>query len=528
MIRWKRALAVCGLATALLFAGGQAAASPVIEPGIDCGSSRHDCFVLEAVTINGVTVYPLKELAPLYADYLAREISPDDVARLAQAVTDKYRTDGYFLSRAVAPKQSGPPGHLTLVVYEGYIDKIEVTGDAAPALESLLAGLTEKRPLRLAELDRRLTMATDLPGVRTHSRIEPELDDPARHRLVVSAGLQKWTGSLYIDNRGTRDVGPVQATARLGLNSIVRPGDQLALSLLTEPKDPRQFVQGELSYGAGLVGGERLRVAVSGSKSQEGLSPIDNVVGDQSLAAQVRVAFPLQRERRQSVWTSVVLDARHVEQVYRDGSGYADDLRVLRAGVQLDRASGSRSTSASLLVSRGLDILGASNDPGFGHSRYDANPRFWKVNAGASHYNDIGAHAGLFLAADAQWAPKPLFLSEQFAPGGSPYGRAYNYSEITGDKGIAGLAELRLGWDPKLRPLTFLQTYGFFDAAQTWFVPGRYGSGGSASFASAGGGLRLTFGRVTLRMEAAKPLTRTPFETGTRGWRFFASLWAGF
>jgi len=59
-------------------------------------------------------------------------------------------------------------------------------------------------------------------------------------------------------------------------------------------------------------------------------------------------------------------------------------------------------------------------------------------------------------------------------------------------------------------------------------VPGQFGTGGSSALASAGVGLRLSFKNVTLRFEAAKPLTRTPFETGDKDWRGFVSLWTGF
>lgn len=495
-------------------------------PEADCGRSPTDCVVLTGVTVDGVTAYPLKDLAPLYADYLAREVSTGDLVRIAQAITDKYRADGYFLTRAVVPPQAGG-GHARIRVYEGYIGEVEVTGDAAPALEALLGGLAERRPLRLADLERRLTLATDLPGVRTRSRIEPVLDDPARHRLVVTAGLRRWSGSLYVDNRGTQSVGPVQANLRAARNSLARPGDQLALSVLTTPDDPGEFVYGELSYGASLATGSRLRAAVSASRSREGTTPLNNAVGNESRAASLRLAHPLARGRKQSLWAALTLDARHVEQVFMNGAGYADDLRVVRGSLQADRASGTSSLSGFVQVSRGLDILGATEKPG-GGSRFGADGQFWKVNAGASHYRDIGRRAGVFVSADAQWAPDRLLLSEEFAPGGLPYGRAYNYAEISGDSGVAGLAELRYGFAPKRPPISFFQTYAFVDAAKVWNKPAAF-TARSMAFASAGAGMRVTLrDRVTLRLEAARPLTRTPFETGDKHWRGFVSLWAGF
>ncbi|MDZ4375653.1 MAG: ShlB/FhaC/HecB family hemolysin secretion/activation protein [Phenylobacterium sp.] len=497
-------------------------------PGDDCANGRSDCFVLTGLTIDGVSAYPLKDLAPLYADALAREISPDELVRIAQAVTDKYRRDGYFLSRATVPPQTGPAGQARLRVYEGYIDVVEVTGDAAPALEGLMSGLTGKRPLRLVDLERRLVLAADLPGIKPRSSIEPVIDDPARHRLVVSAGLQRWTGSLYVDNRGADAVGPGQANLRVGFNSWLRSGDQLAVSVFTIPHDYKEFLQAEVSYGAALASGARIRAAASASESRQGSNPFNNTVGNESQAASLRLAIPLQRARRRSLWAAVMLDGRHVEQAYRSGGGYADDVRVVRASLQADRSSGDASSSGYVQIAKGLPVLGASDRKGPRRSRFGADAKFWKVNAGATHYRDIGSRAGVFMSADGQWAPDPLLLSETFAPGALPYGRAYNYAEIFGDSGVAGLVEFRLGWDPQTRPFTFIQLYSFADAAKVWSRDVGFGSS-SATLASAGAGLRLSVrDRATFRLELAKPLNRTPFDQRDRGVRVFGSLWAGF
>jgi len=503
-----------------------AAAAPEApaRPGPDGEAAR---FVLTGLTVDGVSAYPLRDLAPLYADYLAREISTDDLVKIAQAITDKYRADGYFLSRATVPPQA-PGGHARIRVYEGYIGEVEVTGDAAPALEALLSGLTERRPLRLGDLERRLMLATDLPGVQPRSRIEPVIDDPARHKLVVAAGLRRWTGSLYLDNRGTEAVGPVQANGRIARNSLVRPGDQLGLSVLTVPDDPGEFIQGELSYAAALPAGSRLRGAISASRSRQGTTPLNNNVGTESQAASLRIAHPLARGRQQSLWAAVTIDGRHVEQAFRNGGSYSDDLRVIRGSLQADKATGGSSVSGYVQVSRGLEILGATKRASFDNSRFDADGSFWKVNFGASHYRDVGKRAGVYLAADGQWSPGRLLLSEEFAPGGLPYGRAYNYAEVSGDSGVAGLAEFRYGFAPKASPITFFQTYAFIDGAKVWNKPTPFGSR-SAAFSSAGAGVRLTLrGRFTVRVEAARPLTRTPFEPGDKDWRAFGSLSAWF
>ncbi|WP_296595529.1 ShlB/FhaC/HecB family hemolysin secretion/activation protein [Phenylobacterium sp.] len=523
--RERRPLRAVALALSAGLLGAAGPGPAAAQPPAD--ASTPPSFVLTALTVDGVTAYPLRDFAPLYAGYLAREVTVADLVKIAQAITDKYRADGYFLTRAVVPPQA-PGGHARIRVYEGYIGEIKISGDAAPALGSLLSPLTDRRPLRLTDLERRLTLAADLPGVQPRSSIEPFIEDPARHRLVVAAGLKRWTGSLYVDNRGTESVGPVQANARIARNSLARPGDQLALSVLTVPDDPGEFVQGEVSYAAALPGGSRIRGAASASRSRQGTTPLNNNVGTQSQAASLRITHPIVRGRRESLWASVMLDGRHVEQAFSNGAAYADDLRVLRASLQADRGRGDGSLSGYLQVSRGLEILGATRKVGFDNSRFDADGSFWKFNAGVSHYRDVGERAGVYVSADGQWAPDPLLLSEEFAPGGLPYGRGYNYAEISGDSGVAGLAEFRYGFAPQRSPVSFLQTYVFVDAAKVWNKRTAFG-GRSAAFSSAGAGARLTLnGRLTMRLEAARPLTRTPFEARDKDWRAFASLWAWF
>jgi len=87
-----------------------------------------DRFVLRGLTIDGVSAYPQGDLAPLYANALATEVGISDLAGVAQALTDRYRKDGYFLARAATPRQVGAEGHARLVVYEGYVGEVAFEG----------------------------------------------------------------------------------------------------------------------------------------------------------------------------------------------------------------------------------------------------------------------------------------------------------------------------------------------------------------------------------------------------------------
>lgn len=322
--------------------------------------------------------------------------------------------------------------------------------------------------------------------------------------------------------------GPWQLYGRLGVNSVVAPGDQVALSALTVPEDPKEFSQAELSYALPLATGGTFRIATSAAKARDPSANLGAVVGNESRALSLRLSHPLARGRAHAVWAAVALDSSHVEQDWRGGAGYRDDLRVLRASLYAEHRDAGRSTVGFVQVSRGLDALGATDRAGAGHSRWDADGQFWKLNAHASHYRDLGPVPGVYASVDGQFARDPLLASEEFAIGAQPYGRAYNYAEISGESGLAGQVELRVGWDPKRKPLSFFQAYAYADAGQVWRRNAWPGFG-SAALASAGGGVRLTFDRrATLRLEAARPLTRTPWAAGDKDWRVFASVSAAF
>ena len=495
------------------------------SPASPCGLPDSGCFQLNAVSLEGLTVYKPGELAPLYQAYLTREVSTADLVTIATAITDKYRADGYFLSRAVVPPQAPGTGVARIRIYEGYISAVELSGIGAPAAAPYLKGLSELRPLRLSELERRLSLAGDELGVQIKTALEPVLEDPARHRLVAVAGLKPLAVSAHVDNRGPKTSGPWQAYGRAAKNSVIRPGDQLALAVLAVPNDPRAYTYGEVSYSTPLGGGSRLRGSIGVARARDGADPLSTDVGSESLTASVSYLRPVKRDRRVNAWTQATLQARHIEQDWTDTGGYADNVVVLRGAINADLSAPGRSSNLFAQVSAGQRGK-PGVQPGEGLSRADASRQFVKLNLHGSHYRDLGPWAGIFLAADGQWSPHTLLSSEEFVVGGGPYGRGYNYAEIGGDQGVAGSAELRAGFSPKRGPFSFLQGYGFLEAGKVWNLKR---SGGDADLASTGVGVRARVGdRATLTVEAARPLTRTPYDRNKKSWRPFLSLFTRF
>lgn len=510
-----------GAASICLISVGAATPGIAQEAGPECIG---DCFVLTGLNIQGVTAYPLAELAPLYQDDLARKVNVDDLVRIASAVTDKYRKDGYFLARAVVAPHDGRSGAATLVVYEGYVDQLSAAGEGAEPVRSILGSLVGERPLNIQAFDRQLALASDFPGITLKSRLEPVLDDPARHRLVVETELDRSFAAAYLENRGSDAQGPWQAYLTAGLNSLVTAGDQLTFSTLATPETPDELTSAEWGYSTSLGGGRRLRLAVSGYATDAPPSSTNNWLSGRSSAFSASVAQPLIRSRRQNLWLNAALDVRHVEQTYLSTGLNDEDLSVARVSLWGQHRMDAGYVSGSLQVSQGLDAFGATTRNAFTLTRNDADAIFTKLNLSLSGYHDLGRYVGVYGEVAGQWTEDPLLNSEEFFVGGATFGRAYNYGEVSGDRGIAAMIEARLGWAPQKAHLDFVQFFAFYDAAS---VSNFNFAGGTRSdeLSSAGAGVRVTFtGQTVVKLEFAKPLDWTPYTEADNGWRTFLSF----
>lgn len=494
------------------------------EAPITCTEGAGECFILLGVAIDGASTFAQADLARHYLPYLSRAVSIDDLSRIADAITARYRGAGYFLSRAIVPPQDSSSGVARIVVLEGRIAEVVIEGEGRDRARAFLRGIEAQPIADLHDLDRRLALANDAPGLSLRSRIEPDLDDPTRHRLIVSTQFDAIDGHASIDNRGSESAGPLQAYGRVRGNSVLLDGDQASLGVFTTPSSPSDFTHIEGAYSLALENSARVAVSVAASRARDGHDMASPDIGGDVQAFSLRYEHPLQRGRAAGLWLGAAFDVHHSENDWASGGGYADELRVARVSLRGFLDENGRASTVFARASFGLDVLGASGHSLMRRSRYDADGAFVTLNLHASHYRDLSRYLGVYVSVDGQWADRPLLLSEEFSVGGQPYGRAYNPGEISGDHGLAGSVELRAGYDPDLGPISFVQGYLFYDAAEVWNYNTAPGAD-ELSLSSAGAGLRVNFENwLTAGLEYARPLTRTPYEQGDKQGRHFFSL----
>lgn len=483
--------------------------------------------VLAAVVIEGARVLSPADLAPIYEPFLARRVSMEDIAAIAERITARFREEGYFLTRAFVPPQSLATGVVRIRVLEGSIEETEVVGSdhRAAVVGDHLGRIRAERPIRLGTLERSLLLIGDIPGlVVGDARLEELERATGRFKLTVDIERDRFDLFSSIDNRGDPDAGRTQlwtSGSVLGIGPVV---DRLQVGVFTVPEAPRELMYGEVK-ATRLIGsdGVEIEARFSASESEPGPDGTETLSTDsESRRATATLSVPVYRRRDASYWGRFQLDARTVEDSQAGTPILTDHLRVGRAAIQGSTSLIGGNTWSRLEVSVGSSSFGASSE-GTDRSRVDADGSFAKVNVELSHYRDLTDVVGIYGYVAGQYADDSLLSAEEFGVGGLPAGRGYEYSEISGEHGVAGLMELRYGRSVDASLLRFYQVYGFFDAGVVWNEGALEDP--RDTLASTGIGLRLTMpSDIAIELEAARPLTRPVNGEGSRPWLGFVTL----
>ncbi len=486
-------------------------------------------FVLRSAAMEGLTAIDPADAEPCVRGLVGRTVGPIELNGLSQCVTHIYRERGFFLSRAFIPAQEVSDGVIKVRAIEGYIFAVAATGLEQADADAQFASALQERPATLATFERGLLLLADRYGLRVKaSQLVAEPDDPARYTYKLNVETTPVSWRVFGDNRGTEAHGPEQAFASAAWNSLFGAVDRLAVSVFTTPTDTKELLFADMNYAHGWMSGILwTEFGASISRTNDGAavsapratSDVDRYYG--------RVTAPLLRSRAQSLWAGLAFDARSTDDFDPPGAFTDERTRVLRGSLTYTLVEDQTRIDMQVEAARGLDIFDASENGDAGLTRLDGRPQFTKLRIDAALLQQMSDRWQLAISGSGQLADGALVASEEFGVGGSRFGRAYDYSEIIGDDGIAGAIELRWTWPNAFDLLASLQLYGFADAGRIWnagYAPGT----ADADLTSAGGGLRITpIPGINANLEAAKPLSRISAAEGDRSPRVFVSLSMG-
>ncbi|MGJ3258542.1 MAG: ShlB/FhaC/HecB family hemolysin secretion/activation protein [Rhodospirillales bacterium] len=480
-------------------------------------------FVLSAVTFIGNTVYRSADFTKFYEQLLAREISTEDVRKIASDVTGFYRENGYFLSRAVVETQNLEFGVLTIRVIEGKITEVKLEAETAEQ-KNMLRPYGDKitddaRPANVNTVERYLLLMNDLPGIDARGQVRRVDDDKGIYALDVSVTKKPVSAFFNIDNRGTRSIGRDQAYVSATANGWLTGRDSTRMGVFTIPSSPNELAYVELAQQWAL-GTEGTTVSVSGSYStiDAGAAEEDNDLNSQSTRAGIGISHPIVRGRAENLNLHGRLDASRQKQFDFGVYDFEDRLQVLRGGLEGYYEDGMKGANyGTLWISRGLG-LDDSDRLAPQRSRSGGRPVFTKIYARADRRQLLSDYWAVKVSVAGQVADQRLLSNEEFSLGGYLYGRGYDAGEISGTHGAAGSVELQFGDNLDNDWLSSYQFYGFYDGGVVWETAENGYASDHESLTSAGVGVRAGLGESFITgVELATPLTRPADEIGGDG-----------
>ena len=485
-------------------------------------------FVLNDLTVDGVTAYRAEAIRAMYGKVLHTEVTLSAVYRIVDALTARYRNDGYILLQVIVPAQAVEGGVVRLQAVEGYVADVRVEG-GSPALRERMRHYGEQirasRPLTVGALERYVLLANDLPGVVAHAVLAPSTV-PGASDLVLQVSSRPLAAELSTDDRGSRAQGPRRVSGDLDVNAL--QGGASRTELRGVSTLDHELLYASLAHDRFVgAGGGKFGVTASYvySAPQE-LAVVPLNLTTHSETGTLTYSYPLVRSRARNLYVRGTLSAFDSTTRVFGIKDTVDRLRAARLGLTYDAADRLGGVNiADLEFSQGLPWLGASGNGDALLSRSTGTTDFRKLSLYAARLQPLPANWAIVLGLNAQYSLTDLLASELFSVGGELFGRGYDPSELLNDHGAAVKADLQYSWRLGGRTATTLVPYGFVDAGKVWQRTPFEGVESSQSAISAGLGARLSIGRrVSGFAELAKPLTRIVGQESNRKARIYAGL----
>ncbi len=499
-------------------------------------------FVLTGFDIEGEFEELVAVRRELAAPLIGKRIKVAQVFEFATKLQEAYIRAGYILVRVVvSPQELSRKARAKLQVIDGFIERVDVS--ALPEavrgrVSAVLAPLVGKHHLTQGELQRRLLIAGETPGLEQQSTLAAGTE-VGGSILILTGRYRPVSANLYGDDAMPVTLGTWQVASLLALNNIFGAGEQVAVNATGYPDrdfftrfPTRRFLGASLALPLGIEG---LKLSVTATDGRT-TPRVDPTVATQGLFDQLRtqLAFDAVKSRDFELTFSAHFDAteeRINSLVFTPPISLSlDRVRVAREavdGIWRNRETGT-TISFGATVSQGLPIFGARTTAGatplLPLSRQGADAVFMKADGRLEATQSLPGDFVAAINAFAQTAfNRPLLTSEQFNLAGVKMLSGFPAGTLPADSAWVVRGELQR---PISAPLASLVPYLFGATGERIFHEPTILELGTVHASNVGGGLRLFLPRAAdffpgglAFVEGSRRLSTDPT---LEGWRVFA------
>ena len=399
--------------------------------------------------ISGATSYPTAQLAELVKPWVGKRLDIAGLNEAAGALTRHYQANGHLLSYAYLPAQRVADGVIELAVLEGRLEGVQiVTAQDVRLRDDVIQAhtdsLTAPGPLLQADVERKLLLLGDMPGVTARAAFTPGATTGGADMVVSVAEDEPLEVRAEINNHGTKSTGEYRAALTLQFRDLFGWGDSTTARGAVSNKG--SLVTGSLSTSV-PVGGDGWKLGANLSRVQYALAGNFAALGavGQADAVGFDASYPLRRTADNSVYLKAGFDHKRL----RDDQQIVPNALVTKRNDSGDiggsfdyRDSIGGLSAGSATVTLGQLRVHDSALPAA------APRREWhKLGVQLVRQQAISGPWSLYGRLSAQKTGTTLDSSEKLGLGGPGAVRSYASGEASVDHGAVASLEVRYALD---------------------------------------------------------------------------------
>lgn len=392
--------------------------------------------------ITGATSYAAEQLAELVKPWAGRRLDLRGLNEAAGALTRFYQSNGHLLSYAYLPAQRVADGVIELAVLEGRLEAVQVVTAQDVRLRDEVVqahtdSLTAPGPLLQPDVERKLLLLNDIPGVTARAAFTPGATTGGADMVVSVAEDEPLEVRTELNNHGAKSTGEVRLGLSLQFRDLFGWGDNTLARGLVSNKGG--LVSGSLTSSV-PVGGDGWRLGGSLSRLKYQLAGEFRRAGatGQADTFGLDASFPLRRRADNNVYVRAGLDFKKLR----------DELQVL--GLSTGKRNNTGEVGASFDYRDGWGGVTAGNAAyTVGQLRVADNPRseWQKLTLQGVRQQAISGPWSLYARFSVQTSSVALDSSEKLGLAGANAVRAYAPGEVSVDHGGLASLELRYALD---------------------------------------------------------------------------------
>lgn len=190
--------------------------------------------------ITGAKVFDVGALQELVRPWGGRSLDVNELNDAAGAITRYYQSSGYLLAYAYLPVQRIEGGVVEIAVLEGTVSGVQlVTAQDVRIRDEVIQGhfdgMANSPQVTQADLERRLLLLNDIPGVVARASFAPGSVPGTAEVIVTVAEEEPLISTVDLNNHGSESTGVYRLGAQFQFRNLFGLGDNSRLRLQASP-----------------------------------------------------------------------------------------------------------------------------------------------------------------------------------------------------------------------------------------------------------------------------------------------------